>query len=336
MARSRFESTDGWHTLRGLAGEMLFVLLVLFVACLLPPSSKAVADDDTAKGPAAWLHVGSAQKRERLAGGGNRRRVRSIPKHASRADQMPAGASRALEMPGIAELPLLKSETKRQQWMEGNLRVVCPKNQELIQVNLRGFDAEQSAKIVNAVVQSYLENIVNADYVAKLHQRELVEQSYKETMDQMQKKRELLDKLFKPVNAPSLEQLDLKRKLNDDIPRLLTEVRIRRLDVDLQAAGAEARLKNAAEQSPEALKAKADLAVAEAQRKVLEHARDELRHEAEQSMEGESFQAQHMTLVEEIRQLQNNAEKRMQELETCKLQLSQPQRVQLLQAATAR
>ncbi len=93
----------------------------------------------------------------------------------------------ALELPGIAELPILRDKREPQKYLEDELSIVAPMDQELLQIKMRGKDAQQLVKIVNAVKQAYLEHIVQADYYSKLRQRELVENSYKETMDEMRK-----------------------------------------------------------------------------------------------------------------------------------------------------
>ncbi len=163
---------------------------------------------------AAWLHVGDPQN---IGGALNR--------NASEYDQFrktqaaliksPLVLRAALELPGIAELPVLREKREPQKYLEDEVAVVAPMDQELLQIKMRGKDAQQLVKIVNAVKQSYLEHIVQADYYNKLRSRELIETSYKETMDQMQKKRELLDRLLRQYNAPDLEQVKIQRAVVD-------------------------------------------------------------------------------------------------------------------------
>src|SRR5262249_48680475 len=66
----------------------------------------------------------------------------------------------------IAELAAIKSRTDPIAWLEQNLEVTNLKNTELIQIAIRpGSDARMGdqAAIINAVVESYLNNVVNQD-----------------------------------------------------------------------------------------------------------------------------------------------------------------------------
>ena len=283
----------------------------------------------------AWLHVGDPQEIS-----GNPSKRNPVEYEQFRNTQValikcPVVLRGALDMPGIAELPLIKQQHDPQKWLEGRLRVTCPKDQELIQIDLPGEDGQQAAKIVNAVVQSYIDNIVNADHISKLRNRELVENAYKETMDQMQKKRALMDNLLKQVKGTRTDREFVKQRAAN-LSKLMTDIRARRLEVDLQAASAEALLAMADDLTPEEKsKAKTDLAVAQAQRKVLERINDDLKHEAEETTEAANDQTQTLSLLEEIKQLEANAAQRAQELDRLKLELSLPQRVIRLQDASA-
>ena len=196
------------------AGLMMGVPLAI-VVWLIAPDPYEVA---------AWLHVGDPQN---ISGG-------PLSRNAAEYDQFrktqaaliksPLVLRAALDTPGIAELPVLQDKREPQKYLEDEVAVVAPMDQELLQIKMRGKDAQQLVKIVNAVKTAYLENIVKAEYYTKLRQRELVENSYKETMEQMQKKREMLDQLLKQYNAPDLEQVKIQRiSLMDRASELLRQ-----------------------------------------------------------------------------------------------------------------
>src|SRR4029078_6232257 len=101
--------------------------------------------------------------------------------------------------------------------------------------------------------------------------------------------------------------------------------RERQLEIDLQAASAKTRLKIVAPDSPDGTKAKIDLAVAEAQREVLKHAKEEFTGELEQAGAEASkpvqAQADVAALKEPPAEMQNAADKRDEELLDTTLQL---------------
>lgn len=318
------QSTQGLHRTIGAAPFGAFLLLVLFSGCGQHVSTAT-----------AWLRVGDPQTI-----GGNPQQRNAAEYELFRNTQAaliksPLVLREALEMPGIGELSLIREQHDPQKWLAEHLNVVCPKDQELIKIEFPGKDIQQAATIVNAVKSAYLENIVLADYYNRLKQRELVENSYREIMAQMQKKRELLDKLLGNLNSNKVESVADFRDRAVNFERARMDIRARRIDVDLQAASAETRMAKVPADSADAAKARLDLAVAEAQRKVLDHAEDEISRQLKDLEELRSDGSEYMSLREEIKQLEQNAGVRSRELERLKLELSLPQRVVSLQDATS-
>jgi hypothetical protein len=68
----------------------------------------------------------------------------------------------ALRSPGVAELRLVKEQTDPVQWLENEIRVETP-NPEFIHISLSGDRPDELQKLVCAVTQSYLDNVVDKE-----------------------------------------------------------------------------------------------------------------------------------------------------------------------------
>jgi hypothetical protein len=69
----------------------------------------------------------------------------------------------ALSRPGIRELAAFKDRPDAIDWLSRNLQVTSPANTEIIRVSLAGASQKECALLVNAVVQAYLTEIVDAE-----------------------------------------------------------------------------------------------------------------------------------------------------------------------------
>ena len=69
----------------------------------------------------------------------------------------------ALKRPGIAELPSVKAQADPLEWLESEIITEFPAGSELMEVSLAGVRADDLAPLVNAVTDSYLDEIVNKD-----------------------------------------------------------------------------------------------------------------------------------------------------------------------------
>jgi uncharacterized protein involved in exopolysaccharide biosynthesis len=74
----------------------------------------------------------------------------------------------ALKASGIADLPMLVNQSEAMKFLENGISVVVPPEQELLEVKLTASDRKQAAKIVNAVVQAYMDTIVSSAQTERL------------------------------------------------------------------------------------------------------------------------------------------------------------------------
>jgi hypothetical protein len=235
------------------------------------------------------------------------------------------------------QLTVLRNEREPQRWMEDHLNVTAPLEQELIQISVSDIDPQQAVKIVNAVRDSYLETVVDSERQLDFQKLNLLREDLARLREDLGQKQQMLAELSRR-NSELTKDGETAREHNSNLERLLTTVRERRLEIDLQAAAAKTRLSLLAADSPEAAKAKIDLAVAEAQQEVLKHAKDELTSEMEraaaESIKSVQATADVAALKATIADLQKTVTKREDEVRNVRLQLDLPPRVQALERAS--
>jgi capsular exopolysaccharide synthesis family protein len=86
-----------------------------------------------------------------------------------RSESVLAGA---LHKEGILDLPTLQAEKGTpKQFLSDEIFVVAPLGSEVVQIKMRGKDPQQLVKIVNAVTDSYMDNVVNAEHTDALYEQ---------------------------------------------------------------------------------------------------------------------------------------------------------------------
>ena len=116
----------------------------------------------------------------------------------------------ALHKEGISELPMLRAESEPRKFLEDELIVLTPPEQELLQIKMRGKDPQQLVKIVNAVKDSFMENVVNAENNETLYRHDLLERTLKEKNDEILRKRTNLEELKRRTNSSDLEDVKFR------------------------------------------------------------------------------------------------------------------------------
>ena len=137
-------------------------------AMLLAAGRPAKADDfDIFAGKptaTAFLHIAMADKMTSPSGGQISRTEFEIFKNTHQqliVNRMILRA--ALKMPGIGELAIVKNEKDPIDWLSRNLQVTFPAKAEIMQVSLSGGNRKELAMLVNAVVDAYMAEVVDAE-----------------------------------------------------------------------------------------------------------------------------------------------------------------------------
>src|SRR5262249_26997125 len=141
----------------------------------------------------------------------------------------------------ISNLPLLRDQPNRANWLHDHLQAFCPRDEQLILVRLPGEDPKQAAAIVNAVAQSYLE------VTAEMRQEEMdrrsqflgneIERQWRE----LQRLQATLVTLTKSTHSdPLTRQLAAERYAG--LCGTAAKIREQRLELELQIAAANVQL----------------------------------------------------------------------------------------------
>ena len=120
----------------------------------------------------------------------------------------PGGASRDDKLPTMRE-----HKEDPVGYLENKLSVDYPGDAELMRVSIKGTRRDDLAKIVNSVVEAYMEEIVTSDKMARLKQRDLLNEHYSKSKVEY---RDLADKyheLAKQLGANSSQTAQMRKKL---------------------------------------------------------------------------------------------------------------------------
>ena len=120
----------------------------------------------------------------------------------------------ALRRPGIESLVTLREAGADQVgWIAKKLQILAPSDSEIVQVKLRGKNAEDVAKIVNAVIDSFLEDVVNKDRTERLSRRDALEKKFKENQAELRSRRDTLNSLARQLGTRDSQEVATQRGL---------------------------------------------------------------------------------------------------------------------------
>jgi len=225
---------------RWLPASALGLLLALMAAApvwlLMPRGFEAVS----------WLRV--REKGGFLGGSSQDGTYDSYKKTQLAMLKSPYVLQGALRKPGIDTLETLQEVgADRLGWLARSLQVTAPGDSEVVQVRLRGKNADDVAKIVNAVVSSFLDDVVNKDRVDRLGRRDALEKKFKENMAELRTRRETLNSLARTLGTRDSSEVATQRGLLLDhlgtLRALVTRSQRDISEIDTELAIAEARAK---------------------------------------------------------------------------------------------
>jgi hypothetical protein len=124
----------------------------------------------------------------------------------------PAVLRAAAKNPKIADLPPVKEHKNIEQWLRNRLRIEFPDDAEVMKVCIEGADAKDGVMLVNAVVEAYMSEIVEAE-------QNKIQARIRELNDTIVKKKDLLNsslydlrRITSQFNNPDFEMLTLQQK----------------------------------------------------------------------------------------------------------------------------
>ena len=183
-------------------GLLMGMLTVVPVWILLPRGYEAVA----------WLRV--RDKGGMLSHGRDTAEYESYKKTQLQLMKSPYVLQAALRKPGIENLETLREAGGDPTgWLSRGLVVNASPDSEVVQVRLRGKNAEDVAKILNAVTTSFLDDVVNKERTERLGRRDALEKKFKENMAELRTRRETLNNLARTLGTRDSSEVATQRGL---------------------------------------------------------------------------------------------------------------------------
>lgn len=119
--------------------------------------------------------------------------------------------SSALRRPSVADCIALRDEPDPVGWLESSITVTAPPHSEVLQIGLRGERPAETAMIVNAVTQSYLDDIVSQERRERLRRRDALEKKYKENMKELKTRHETFNSLARSLGTGDSQEVLTQR-----------------------------------------------------------------------------------------------------------------------------
>jgi capsular polysaccharide biosynthesis protein len=149
--------------------------------------------------------------------------------------------SQAIKDPAIADLETIRTQSDPVDWLEKQIGVDFPGGSEILQINLSGERPGDLARIVNAVADSYLANIVENERRDRLKHYTELKSVYDRYQTILEEKRLALKKLAESVGSNDRQTLAVKQRLalgqldrrRDELIQVQSD--LKRLQVDLAA-----------------------------------------------------------------------------------------------------
>src|SRR5271157_2496255 len=118
----------------------------------------------------------------------------------------------ALEQRGINELKMIREQARPADWLAENLLAQFLPGTEVLQVSLDGKDPEELARLVNAVTNTYIEEVANGDLKRRVQRRELLKKLRDTKFAELKNRRDALRTLAQRAGSDDRQTLVLKQQ----------------------------------------------------------------------------------------------------------------------------
>jgi len=98
----------------------------------------------------------------------------------------------ALQQPGINELKMIREQARPAEWLVENLQASFLQGSEVLQISLDGKSPEELARLVNAVTETYIEEVANGDLKRRVQRRELLKKLSNAKFAELKNRRDAL------------------------------------------------------------------------------------------------------------------------------------------------
>lgn len=126
--------------------------------------------------------------------------------------QLPFVLNAALRKEDVSSLPVVVGQTDPVDWLQEYLEVAFPADSEIMQVTFKTRDPEYCKKIVNAIVDAYLNEVVLNERNAKLQRLYNLERVYSEAETKLQSKRNELKSMASALGTSDSDSLTVAQQ----------------------------------------------------------------------------------------------------------------------------
>lgn len=119
----------------------------------------------------------------------------------------------ALRQPGISDLETIRTKAYPLEWLQDSIAVDTYNSPEILKISLAGGNAEDITKIVNAVKDAYLDEVVLADRKQRITLLNELERTYNETEEKVRQKEQRVESLAKELGTGDSQALSIKHQM---------------------------------------------------------------------------------------------------------------------------
>ena len=119
----------------------------------------------------------------------------------------------ALRQPGISDLETIRTKAYPLEWLEDNVAVDTYNSPEILKISLAGGNPEDITKIVNAVKDAYLDEVVLADRKQRITRLNELERIHSETEEKVRQKEQRVESLAKELGTGDSQALSIKHQM---------------------------------------------------------------------------------------------------------------------------
>lgn len=109
--------------------------------------------------------------------------------------------SPALQNPKVAELPVVVKQVDPTEWLESQIQVGFAGGAEILSVSMSSANPDELVPIVNAVVESYLQTVVQNEHLARISRLEQLKALYARFQEELKTKRGSVRELSNKVGS---------------------------------------------------------------------------------------------------------------------------------------
>ena len=146
----------------------------------------------------------------------------------------------ALKLPDVAGLDVVKGQVEPVEWLEKELQVDFANGSEMLRVGISGKNPGDPATLVNAVVQAYIDEVVNVEVKQRRERADMLKEVWNRYQENLRSKRDEVRRLTMATGSDDkqaqaylrLSEAERVAKADSELARTRDE--LRRLKVELE------------------------------------------------------------------------------------------------------